>query len=185
MTTNDRSKATEEWLKTVKTGDEVCVTNIYDTTRFLVNMFNSMVPDNLQNEKSCEDICMISTIRGVLEDGTIIVGDKLFTANGTLETNTPMKGNPSLHPATDELRQLTWRFRFYDSMKTIPWTKFDDSAIVKIIDIINVEIQRITVEENVSREETCHDENDCHVPDAVCIEDNISTMLSTNKKEEE
>lgn len=186
MTTNERTQAAAEWLKTVKPGDEVCVTNKYNVTKYLSDLFNTMVPTNLQNEKSGEDICHITTIRAVLEDGSVVVGNKLFNSDGTLAENTPMSGNPSLHPVTDELRTLEWRYKFYKAIEGIGWEKVSDETISAMIDLINKETvakQEAAEKEKQEKEEQAAREAEERKNNAVDIANSMVSTINNTMSE--
>lgn len=143
MTIKETKLSREEWIKSIKVGDEVCVTNSYNISVMLGFSLEAFTGKN--ENTAPREICEIKNVRGILEDGAIIVDDTVYKPDGTPE-NKEDKNAPELYPVTDELREKMWRLKFSNDIKNIDWSKVSSDGIEKIIDIINDEIKRIEAE---------------------------------------
>lgn len=144
MTIQETKISRDEWIKSIKVGDEVCVTNSYNISvmlGFSIEAFTGKTENDVPIE-----ICEIRNVRGVLDDGAIIVDDSIYKSDGTPEKKEGRYA-PELYPVTDELRENAWRVKFYNDIRNINWKKVSSEGIEKMIDIINSEIQRIEAEE--------------------------------------
>lgn len=135
MTIQEQKEQRAEWIKTIKPGDEVCVTNIFKPLL-------SFDPDS--------QICEFDKVRGILEDGTIIVGNIVYKADGTPEDDDV---DTELFQVTEEVLEARWRLRFYNDVKAIDWSRLSTDGIGKIIDVINEEIKKIEEEEKRKKAE--------------------------------
>lgn len=153
MTGQEYQEFVNKWLTTVKPGDEVCVTNTKDPLRLFSNMlFGSS--GNSTTEESGKDVCIITTIRGVLPDDSIVVDDHIYNKEGKREgvEMDSLSTAPSLHPVTDELRETSERLDFIDAVRRIKWDLISTEAMGKIVEVIMGEEARIK-EENERKEE--------------------------------
>ena len=153
MTGNEREEKNIEWLKTVKVGDEVCITNTYNLTgcilgKMFENSFGHLFGGSkYKDEGQTDEICEITTIRGILPDGCFVVGTSIYTPKGKLEgDNIASSTEPELFEPTEELRQLAWKFKFSKDVKKIDFRGFTEESVKGLIQIINNEIHRINEE---------------------------------------
>lgn len=124
-----------EWISTLEVNSEVCISNIWDLTSNQISDFWISYDE--------KHICIITKIRGILEDGSIVVGGDIFNSNGVLENYNPTQEHiPVLCPINDDLLKLAWRHRFYDQMNEIDWRKVDDDTVINIIEAINEDIRK-------------------------------------------
>lgn len=154
MTGQEYQESVNKWLSTVKPGDEVCVTNTKDPLRLFSNMlFGSS--ENSTTEESGRDVCIITTIRGVLPDGSIVVDDHIYNKEGKREgvKLESLSTAPSLHPVTDELRETSERLDFIDAVRRIKWDLISTEAMGKIVEVIMGEEARIKEEKERKEEE--------------------------------
>lgn len=135
MTIQERKEQRAEWIKTIKPGYQVCVTNIFKPSP-------SFDTDS--------QICEFDRVRGILEDGTIIVGSVVYKADGTPEDDDV---ETELFQVTEEMLEARWRLTFYQTVRCIDWKRFTSDGIEKIIEIINEEIKKIEEEEKRKDEE--------------------------------
>lgn len=155
MTRQEYQESVNKWLATVKPGDEVCVTNTKDSIRLFNNMlFGNSINSATGNEIE-KDVCVITTIRGVLPSGSIVVGGHIYDKEGKREGVNPesLSTAPSLHPVTDELRETSERLDFIDAMKRIKWDIISTEAMGKIVEVIMGEEARIKEEKKQKEEE--------------------------------
>lgn len=159
MTTLERQEKVTNWLKTVKPGDEVCVTNVYNVRAFINRMFDASIPDsNLKRDINLDpnndpNIAIITTIRGVLPDGCIVVDDKIYDQDGKpLSRASEWGKGPELQPVDDNLRDKAQRYGFINNIGKIDWNKLSTEAMNKITEIIIEEANRIRNEEGKTNE---------------------------------
>lgn len=125
----------QEWLSTLETNSGVCISNIWDLSSDQIS--------DLWVSYDEKHICIITKIRGILEDGSFVVGGDIFNKNGVLENYNPSQEHvPVLCPINNELLKIAWRHRFYEQMNEIDWRKVYDDTIVNIIEIINEDIRK-------------------------------------------
>lgn len=155
MTRQEYQESVNKWLTTVKPGDEVCVTNTKDSLRLFTNMFFGNSINSATGNEIEKDVCVITTIRGVLPDGSIIVDSHIYDNEGKREgvNSETLSMAPSLHPVTDELRETSKRLDFIDAVKRIKWDIISTEAMGKIVEIIMGEEARIKEEKKQKEEE--------------------------------
>lgn len=158
MTIQERKEQRAEWIKTIKPGYQVCVTNIFKPSL-------SFDTDS--------QICEFDRVRGILEDGTIIVGSVVYKADGTPEDDDV---DTELFQVTEEVLEARWRLRFYNDVKAIDWSRLSTDGIGKIIDVINEEIKKIEEDAQkakVESEVVVTDSTKSHVHDMVSSVRNV------------
>lgn len=157
MTIQEQKEQRAEWIKTIKPGDEVCVTNIFKPLL-------SFDPDS--------QICEFDKVRGILEDGTIIVGNIVYKADGTPEDDDV---DVELFQVTEEVLEARWRLRFYSDVKAIDWSRLTSEGIGKVIDVINEEIKKI--EEEEKRKKAEEDAQKAKVESEVIVTDSTKSHV--------
>lgn len=159
MTGAERQEKVTNWLKTVKPGDEVCVTNVYNMTSLINRMLDISMPDPdikkevKSNPNNDPNFAIITTIRGILPDGCIVVDDQIYNSDGkpTSRASKWVRG-PELHPVDDNLRDKAQRYDFINNIGKIDWNKLSTNSMNKITEIIIEEANRIKNEEEKSNE---------------------------------
>lgn len=143
----------EEWLSTLEVNSAVCITNLW-------NFISEEISDFWVSYDE-QHVCITSKVRGILEDGSIVVDGDIFNKSGVLESSYKFQEHiPILCPINDELLKLAWRHRFYEQMNEIDWRKVDDDTISSIIDAINNDIKRKELQMQESMESKHEDENE-------------------------
>lgn len=145
MTEKERHEKVAEWLKTVKAGDKVCVTNVYNRNLLLLmrGLMNLEGVDPRTGQITDEEICYLTTIRGVLPDGCVVVDNTIYDHDGKMIGRDDLNGNPSIHPVTDELITESEITMFCESIRNIDWKKFEYNSLLEISNVIEREVKRI------------------------------------------
>lgn len=134
MTFKEQEEQIEEWIKTLKVGDEVCITNRGNTIDNIIdNMFAQCLGANIQGEI----VCKIEIIEGILSNGGVVVGDVIYNQEGQAKGHKITNPLPRLFPITDELKELAWKMKFSENIKNTEWSKFPVNTIAKIMKICN------------------------------------------------
>lgn len=139
MTPAEREEARREWLSNAKVGDEVCISNINDS------MIDTIFDDMLGfKEIDSPRVCIINIIRGILPDGSYVVGNDIFDHEGMLVTgkNNNYLQVPKLCEPTDERKNIAWRNKFKKDITEINWDNIDNEGIHAIILALNDAIKR-------------------------------------------
>lgn len=148
MTKAEKEEARLEWLKGVKIGDEVCITDIDNTSSLYTLLYTTKSYDP-------ECVCIISTIRGILDDGCFVIDNDIYTEEGKLigSHSNQLAGTVVICEPTDKLRNIAWRKKFQESIKEVNWSNIDDEAITEIISSINKAVERKRIiDEQVAKE---------------------------------
>lgn len=155
MTGQEYQEFVNKWLTTVKAGDEVCVTNTKDPLRLFSNMLFGISGNSATDSETEKDICIITAVRGVLPDGSIVVDDHIYNKEGKREgiKSESLSTAPSLHPVTDELRETSERLDFIDAVRRVKWNVISTEAMGKIVEVIMGEEARIQEEKKQKDEE--------------------------------
>jgi hypothetical protein len=171
MTQAERNAANTEWLKTIKKGDEVILSNVHDWTRFMLGSMFSGFPSSGANPTSVEEICEVHTIHGFLKcddpehpEDLIILnlgGDSLREADLRLYDrdgkecgvdNSVLGGRPSLVQPTDELIELSRKIKFQKEIRNIYWKPFKWETIQAILNILNPAIEQMNADHAAEEE---------------------------------
>lgn len=155
MTGQEYQEFVNKWLTTIKVGDEVCVTNTKDPLRLFSNMLFGISGNNTTGNETEKNVCIITAVRGVLPDGSIVVDDHIYNKEGKREgvEMESLSTAPSLHPVTDELRETSERLDFIDAVRRIKWDIISTEAMGKIVEVIMEEEARIKEEKKQKEEE--------------------------------
>lgn len=165
MTGKEIQEKNKEWLKTVKEGDEVCLSNSHDQVKMMLGgMMGGFGPNSLfggytPNEppEGFEEVVEILTVRAILPDGCILVGSRIFTADGIQEGLDSESFSswyyPSLIEPTEELRELAQLLKFSKDIKGVPWRRFNIDVIRQLTQVINEEMNRLNDEYLKAEEE--------------------------------
>lgn len=148
MTIEERVNKNKEWLKTLKVGDEVCISNTYDIVKKHIEPFFGSIFGGspvVGPKEVHEEICIIANVVAVLDDHSIVAAEEIFSPGGK-ELNKLSSRKLELYEPTDELRDLAFRLKFTNDIKNIDWKKISAECIRKIITTINEEIDRINKE---------------------------------------
>ena len=142
MTGKDYKDQNIEWLKTVKVGDEVCVTNTHNVIRKLFGtLFDASIFGASQDSRESTELCSIHKVRGILPDGSFVVENYIYNPNGELEGNHVAIDNKcELVQPTEELVHLSWKLKFMRDVKLVDFREFSNNSIQKLVTIINEEI---------------------------------------------
>lgn len=139
---NDKDR--KEFLKSIKVGDEVCITNEYN---MIESLFGSLLEESMKSSLVCE----IHKVRGILDDGAIVIDDKIYNGDtGVYTSNHENEVNLEIQPVDEENRHQAWRETTSNILKKIDWFKISDEAIRGFIIIINEESERIKNERTTS-----------------------------------
>jgi hypothetical protein len=147
MTGKERDNARIEWLKTVKEGNDVILTNHHC---MMMNLFGSF----FGKASETAEVCTREKIRGVLSDGSIIVGDKVYNNEGR---ELPLKefsvGEPVLTEPTEDLINLAARYEVINTAKKVQWELFSDDALNQLTKLLVSESNRIRDERETREKE--------------------------------
>lgn len=129
-------KEYNNWLSTLEVNCEVCITNLWDIQKDEISDFWVSYDEH--------HVCIISKVRGILEDGSIVVSNDIFnSSNGVLEYYQKSQEHiPMLCPVNDDLRRISWRHNFYNHINQIEWELLYDETIIGIIDLLNNDIAK-------------------------------------------
>lgn len=169
MTYAEKKLERNEWLKSLKVGDEVCVTNEGSiSSKLFSTMMGGIMggffggPTSSKEDSAVPQlICGITKVRAVLPDGHLLIENgMIFTLEGVVENveGTAVQaafGAVEIWPADDKNKDIAWRLQFHSAISKFGWEQwklFSRESIEKMIDIINSETLRIEDEKKAEEQ---------------------------------
>ena len=124
----------KDWLANLEVGDEVCFTNIEDTSAR--NALESMMNKMMKSDKTEENFCYILPVRTLLSNGDIVAGDVVFDSDGVPKiSNYDIRCGHILEP-DDNLRELANRMKLVYIIDNVDFSKVPTDYLMKIVDIL-------------------------------------------------